>query len=227
MSRSSSSPVAVAQAHAGLMLGAMALGVRLGDLRWLAGIGLVSLGRWAWRYPAPAASRLGVANAITALRAGLIAALALLGPADLVPWGGALLLLVFGLDGLDGWWARRTRTASAFGAAFDQEADAFLVAMTSATLVHAGLGPSWVLLTGAIRYGYVLVVHGLRLRGEAPRSTIARYVFGMVVSSMSAVMLWPGPVTRTALVVASGLLLWSFGRSLWWSWRGPAAGDRE
>lgn len=224
MSRSSSA-VAVAQVHAGLMLVAMALGVGLADLRWLAGLGLVSLARWVRRFPG-AEPRLGVANAITALRIGLVAALAVLAPARLVPWGGVLLLGVGVLDRLDGAWARRTGTATPFGAAFDQEADAFLVAMVSAALVQAGLGPPWVLLTGAIRYAYVLVVHGLRLRGEAPRSTIARYVFGVLLVSMAAAMLWPGASTRRVLVLASGLLLWSFARSLWWSWRGPASGER-
>ena len=211
------------------MLGAMALGVGLGDLRLLAGLGMFSLLRWVRQHPAAgsAVPRLRGANAITALRIGLSAALALLGSGGLVPWGGVLVLAVFALDGLDGWWARRTQTATPFGAAFDQEADAFLVAMASAALVQAELAPSWVLMTGALRYGYVLVVHGLQLRGEAPRSTIARYVFAVLVLCMSAAMLWPSPVTRGALLLASALLVWSFGRSLWWSWRGPAGRDLE
>ncbi|MEM9452868.1 MAG: CDP-alcohol phosphatidyltransferase family protein [Myxococcota bacterium] len=218
-----------ASRHAALMLGATALGVGLGDLRLLAGLGILSLFGWVWQHPAAigSAAQLRGANAITALRIGLSAALAWLGARGLVPWGGVLVLAVFALDGLDGWWARRTRTATPFGAAFDQEADAFLVTMTSAALVQAELAPSWVLLTGALRYGYVLVVHGLRLRGEAPRSTIARYVFAVLVLCMSAAMLWPSPITRGALRLASALLVWSFGRSLWWSWRGPAGRDRE
>lgn len=219
---------AAASIHAALMLLAIASGVAFGNLRLLAALGLASLGWWVWQQRGAGwvPGRFGVANGITTLRVGLSASLVLLGPEQCVPWGGVIVLAVFVLDGVDGRWARKTGTTTPFGAAFDQEADAFMVAVVSVVLLGAGLAPAWVLLTGALRYGYVLVVHTLRLRGEAPRSTIARYVFAVLVLAMAAAMLWPGSHTRRLLMLASALLVWSFGRSLWWSWRGPAP-DRE
>ena len=42
------------------------------------------------------------------------------------------------LDGVDGWVARRTRTASAFGARFDMETDALLILVLSALVWRVG-----------------------------------------------------------------------------------------
>ena len=91
--------------------------------------------------------RLGAANRITLLRAGiacLIAARAVdpdpLGAPErwlLSAIAGAALLL----DGADGWAARRQQMASAFGARFDMEVDAFAILVLSATVAKAELHP--------------------------------------------------------------------------------------
>jgi len=209
--------------HAAVMSMAI-VGFAISGRLWiLAAVGALSMAEWVRRRLAAAAEpvRMGLANRITGLRVGLVAGIGLYDPERLIPTAGILVFIVFALDGLDGWWARRTKTATTFGAAFDQEADAFLVAMASAALVLADAAPGWVLVCGALRYGYVLVVQGFGLRGEAPRNVIARYVFGTVVTSMGAALCWPGPVTRTGMIVATALLAWSFARSFWWSWRGP------
>jgi len=114
--------------------------------------------RLAGNHPYP---RLGAANRITLARAGvacLIAGRALdpdpLGTAErwtLVALAGAALLL----DGTDGWAARRQGLASAFGARFDMEIDAFAIAVLAITAVKAGAVPCWVLAIGAMRYLYV------------------------------------------------------------------------
>jgi len=213
--------------HAAVTLVALAAAAGLGRLWPLALGGVLSLAEWARRQRAAGSgpSGRGGADAITALRVGLCAAMALLPPARLSPWAAGPVLLAFALDGVDGWWARRTHTVSRFGAAFDQEADALLVAMTSAALVIAGGAPGWVLAAGALRYGYVIVVHGLGLHGEAPRSTLARYVFATVMVALIVALARPGPLTRIAACAATLLLGWSFARSLWWSWRGPSPED--
>ena len=105
--------------------------------------------------------RLGVANRITLVRAGvacLIASRALdpspLGAAQqwvLVTLAGAALLL----DGTDGWAARRQGLASAFGARFDMEIDAFAIAVLSMLAVRTASVACWVLAIGAMRYLYV------------------------------------------------------------------------
>jgi phosphatidylglycerophosphate synthase len=105
--------------------------------------------------------RLGAANRITLARAGvacLIASraidLASLGTVErwvLVTLAGAALLL----DGTDGWAARRQGLASAFGARFDMEVDAFAIAVLAITVVKAAAVPYWVLAIGAMRYLYL------------------------------------------------------------------------
>jgi phosphatidylglycerophosphate synthase len=116
--------------------------------------------------------RFGSANLVTLLRAGfaaLIAGLALetlttgsgllANPGEVGdPWAwavpaGALLALM--ADAVDGWLARRGRIASAFGARFDMEADALLVLGLSFAVLASGRAGPWVLLAGALRYGFV------------------------------------------------------------------------
>jgi phosphatidylglycerophosphate synthase len=105
--------------------------------------------------------RFGAANAVTLLRAAMIAflvALALL-PAPLPPalrgtavaLGGAGLLL----DGVDGWLARRGGTESRFGARFDMEIDALSVLVFTFLLLRAGQAGLWVLAIGLARYVFV------------------------------------------------------------------------
>ncbi len=223
MSTASDAEARAAVLHAAVMCMAIVGFAISGRLWMLAAVGALSLAEWVRRRLASAASpvRMGLANRITGLRVGLAAGIGLFDPERLVPTAGIVVFIIFGLDGLDGWWARRTKTSTAFGAAFDQEADAFLVTIASATLVLAEAAPDWVLICGALRYGYVLVVQGFGLRGEAPRNAVARHVFGIVVTSMTAALCWPRPETRVAVMLATALLAWSFARSLWWSWRGP------
>jgi phosphatidylglycerophosphate synthase len=114
--------------------------------------------RLAGNHPYP---RLGAANRITLVRAGLaclIASRAMdptpLGTTErwvLVFLAGAALLL----DGTDGWAARRQGLASAFGARFDMEIDAFAIAVLAITGVRAAAVPCWVLAIGAMRYLYL------------------------------------------------------------------------
>lgn len=59
------------------------------------------------------------------------------------------------LDGLDGWLARRTRTASPFGAWFDVETDALLILVLSMFVWGYGKAGAWVLACGLMRYVFV------------------------------------------------------------------------
>jgi len=112
----------------------------------------------AGNHPYP---RLGAANRITLARAGvacLIASRAL----DPAPFGTSerwMLVALAGcallLDGTDGWAARRQGLASAFGARFDMEIDAFAIAVLAIIAVKAASAPCWVLAIGAMRYLYL------------------------------------------------------------------------
>jgi phosphatidylglycerophosphate synthase len=119
------------------------------------------MGRAIHIFAREASPRLTAANAVTAARAAVAALLLAVAMAAAVP-GPALRWVLAGLafaallgDGLDGYLARRTGTASDFGARFDMEADAFFI-LALAFLVHAwGQAGAFVLLSGALRYLFV------------------------------------------------------------------------
>jgi len=119
------------------------------------------------------------------------------------------------LDAVDGQVARRTGTASAVGARFDMEVDAFLIAVLS---VHvAGIVGTWVLAIGAMRYAFVLAGYAWPwLRGTLPPSYAAKTIAaiqGIVLVVATAGVLPPGP-TAAIVAVALALLCWSFGRDV-------------
>ncbi|THJ01699.1 CDP-alcohol phosphatidyltransferase family protein, partial [Nocardioides sp.] len=168
---------------------------------------------------------LGPADRVTLIRAVLacgVAALALHGlVAD--PYVGVLVTLssvVLVLDAVDGYVARRTATASPFGARFDMEVDAFLIAVLS---VHvAPEGGWWVLAIGGMRYAYVAAGRLLPwLRRPLPPRFSAKTVAALqgIVLTVAASGLLPGWLTVASLVVALLLLVDSFGRDAWWQWR--------
>jgi len=167
--------------------------------------------------------RLGAANRITLVRAGiscLIAARAI----DPAPLGAPerwLLAAIAGtallLDGADGWAARHQRLVSSFGARFDMEVDALTVLALAVTVARAAAVPPWVLAIGSMRYLYFaagwlfpllrqpLPCHQV---GDWRRKTIA------VVQSVTLVVAL-APATSSAWAVtlcttALGLLIYSF-----------------
>ncbi|MDJ0983355.1 MAG: YceI family protein [Kiloniellales bacterium] len=105
--------------------------------------------------------RFGCANGVTLARAILICPLAgALVLAALDPplaWlFFALALVAFLLDGVDGWVARRRRECTHFGARFDMETDALFVLVLSLLVFSAGKAGPWILLSGLLRYLFVL-----------------------------------------------------------------------
>lgn len=171
---------------------------------------------------------LGPADRVTAVRAVLavgVAVLTVRGLTDpLSDRQSALLVAVstvaLVLDAVDGYVARRTGTVSAFGARFDMETDAFLIAVLS---VHVApeLG-WWVLTIGAMRYAYVGAGWALPwLRRPTPPRYWAKVVAAVqgVVLTVAASALLPDAATRAALGVALVLLVESFGHDAVWQWR--------
>ncbi|MDJ0944751.1 MAG: YceI family protein [Kiloniellales bacterium] len=105
--------------------------------------------------------RFGCANGVTLARAMLICPLAgalVLAALDArLAWIFFVLALVaFLLDGVDGWVARRRRECSHFGARFDMETDALFVLVLSLLVLNAGKAGPWILLSGLLRYLFVL-----------------------------------------------------------------------
>jgi phosphatidylglycerophosphate synthase len=101
--------------------------------------------------------RFGPANQVTLGRAGIACLLAGALPAGGAPtWQLAVLATAAAaLDGVDGWLARRTRLASPFGARFDMEIDALLIAVLSLLAWRLDRAGAWILAAGAMRYLFV------------------------------------------------------------------------
>jgi phosphatidylglycerophosphate synthase len=176
--------------------------------------------RVAAHHPHP---RLGLANRITLVRLGAalpIACRAL----DPMPLGdgerwllAALAAAALALDGADGWAARRQGLASAFGARFDLEVDAFAVLVLSVAVVRADAAPAWVLAIGLMRYLYLgaaRVVPLLRhpLPASSPdnqRRKAVAVVQGLALIATLAPAT-PAPVAAALCAVALGLLAYSF-----------------
>ncbi|WP_457112203.1 CDP-alcohol phosphatidyltransferase family protein [Marmoricola sp. URHA0025 HA25] len=152
---------------------------------------------------------------------GVVAVLALAGDfAARVPILVAVASVALLLDGVDGWVARRTGTASAFGARFDLEVDAFLILVLS--LYVAPATGWWVLLIGLARYAFVAAGRALPwLRGTAPPRPWCKVVAVVqgVVLTVAAAGLVPAGWMRLALAVALVLLAESFGRESWELWK--------
>jgi phosphatidylglycerophosphate synthase len=104
---------------------------------------------------------LGPANRITLARATLLLSVTALvfqpnGLGSATYWWIIVVSTVaMVLDGVDGWVARRTGTATAFGARLDMELDAaLLLALAVLVWLSGKVGP-WVILIGALRYLFV------------------------------------------------------------------------
>jgi phosphatidylglycerophosphate synthase len=131
------------------------------------------------------------------------------------------------LDAVDGPVARRTGTATALGARFDGEIDAFFNLALSVYVAPAY--GAWVLAIGAARYVFLA---GERLlpwmRAPLPPRRWRRVVAATqgVVLTVAAAGVVPRALTQALLVAALALLAVSMGECAWWLWRRRhAAGD--
>lgn len=176
---------------------------------------LVFVGRRAWT----PSGRFGPANAVTALRFALIAAAG----AALHRENGwiycALMQLVFALDGIDGWIARKTGCASPFGSHFDMENDAVLVLLLGVELYERGRLGAWAIVPGLLRYAYVLCLSVFPARkGDAPRSNLGRRAFVALMIGFPLAFIEPGLAGTAAAAIGAGLIAISFAISFRWSY---------
>jgi phosphatidylglycerophosphate synthase len=199
--------------------GAMGTFPALIGLALFAGL-LLAVERGLAAHPHP---RLGTANRITLVRAAiacLIAARAI----EPAPLGmperwllAAIAVAALMLDGADGWAARRQGLASAFGARFDMEVDAFAILVLAITVVKAQAVPCWVLAIGGMRYIYLAatLVFPLLRRPMPPRRIAdrRRKTIAVIQSVGLTIALAPATLAGWAAVTcaaALGLLAYSF-----------------
>jgi phosphatidylglycerophosphate synthase len=121
-------------------------------------VGMIAAGRInAANHPF---GELGPANHVTTARAVFVALLAASIGESSEPLFQAAAAATAGvvtvLDGVDGWLARRTGMSSAFGARFDMEIDALLIQVLSILAWQYGKAGAWVMLSGLLRYVFVL-----------------------------------------------------------------------
>ncbi|MFH9413165.1 CDP-alcohol phosphatidyltransferase family protein [Streptomyces rochei] len=210
-----------------LLLTLLASTVGMGTAGWLTGLAF-ALASWAVLSRALHRSRLpsfGPANRVTLGRTVLVGGVTALvadsfseaPPVSLLVGLTAVALL---LDGVDGKVARRTGTCSPLGARFDMEVDAFLILVLS-VYVATDLGP-WVLLIGGMRYVFVAAARVWPwLTAPLPPSTARKTVAALqgVLLLVAGAHLLPRPANAGVVVLALGLLVWSFGRDVVWLWR--------
>src|ERR671914_382070 len=136
----------------------------------------------------------------------------------------ALLVTLAGvalvLDAVDGWVARRTGMATALGARFDGEVDAFLILALSVYV--ASTSGAWVLAIGAARYVFLAGEWLLPwMRAPLPPRRWRKVVAATqgVVLTVAASGVLPRALTQALLVAALALLTASMGQCTWWLWR--------
>ena len=137
--------------------------------------------------------------------------------------GGALVL-----DAVDGWVARRTGLATALGARFDGEVDAFLILALSVYVAPAY--GAWVLAIGAARYAFLAGEWLLPwMRAPLPPRRWRKVVAATqgVVLTVAASGVLPRPLTQALLFAALALLTASMGQCTWWLWCRRQAAPRR
>lgn len=162
----------------------------------------------------------GWPNRVTLVRAALVAALAgtLVFPKAAGQHGAALAAVAIAtllLDGVDGWLARRTGSATAFGARFDMEVDALLILVLCLAVVLTGKAGPWVLAIGLMRYGFILAGYWwTALKAPLAPSRLRQGICVLQGLVLSLCLLPAVPPSWAAVMaaLALGALAWSFVR---------------
>ncbi len=169
--------------------------------------------------------RFGPANLVTAIRALLVAGLAVLiirqpsyGTGVIA---ATLATIVTMLDGVDGWVARRTRTSSAFGARFDMEVDAALILVLTVLAWLYGKAGWWIVTSGLLRYLFVAAGWAWPwMRAPLPQSKRAKAicVFQIVALIVLMVPRVRPPASTAIAAIALAALAYSFFVDALWLW---------
>ncbi|MBB5126451.1 phosphatidylglycerophosphate synthase [Streptomyces albaduncus] len=210
-----------------LLLALLGTAIGMGPAGWLTGLAF-AVATWAVLSRALHRSRprsFGAANRVTLGRAVLVGGVTALVAESFrdsppVPLFVGLTAVALILDGVDGKVARRTGTSTPLGARFDMEVDAFLILVLSVYVAMA-MGP-WVLLIGSMRYVFVAAARVWPwLAAPLPPSTARKTVAALqgVLLLVAGADLLPYTVNLGVVVLALGLLVWSFGRDVLWLWR--------
>lgn len=208
-------------AHA-TVLGSLAATTGLGRVGWLTGggFGVIANVLFFAGLIRSGAARVGAANTVTLARSALVGGITALvfsavGQHTDAPLIVTLAGIALALDAVDGLVARRTGTATAVGARFDGEVDAFLILVLS---VYVARSIWWAPAIGLMRYVFFAAAVAPWMRAKLParywRKVVAA-IQGIVLTAVAADVL-PRELAAMALAVALLLLVESFGRDVWW-----------
>jgi phosphatidylglycerophosphate synthase len=209
------------------MLGVLAATVGLGKAAWV--IGIASAGTMAALLARALDRRpretLGPASWITLGRETLaVGVVALVVDSFGRPISVTLLVslaaVAFAVDLVDGWVARRTKSASELGARFDAEVDAFLILALSVYVAQTS--GQWVLLIGAARYLFLLGEWKLPwMRAPLPARRWRKVVAAMqgVVLTVAAAGVLSRGLMQVLLLASLVALAASMGECVVWLWR--------
>ena len=210
-----------------LLLAALAATAGVGAAGWLVGVACAAAmaAALARGLALRTGDRLGPASWVTLARATLAVGVAALVAASFAHDTPVALLVTLAavalvLDAVDGWLARRTGTATALGARFDGEVDAFLILALS--VYAAPMYGTWVLAIGAARYLFLLGEWLLPwMRAPLPPRRWRRIVAAAqgIVLTVAAAEVLPRGLTQGLLVAALAALAASVGECVWWLWR--------
>lgn len=167
------------------------------------------------------APQFGAANTITLTRGALaVLLLTLLGARSIDAWWLVVIAASAALlDSADGALARARGEASAFGARFDMETDAFLILVLAALVWQQGKAGVWILLAGLLRYLFVAAGWAWRwLAVELPPSRRRQTVCVVQIVSLILALAPVVPRPASAGVAFAGLavLVWSFAVDVAW-----------
>ena len=178
---------------------------------------------------------LGAANRVTLGRAMVtLPVAALIGQPSIHHDGGHWWVIVLSTgvmitDGFDGWTARRTGTATPFGARFDMELDSVLMLALALLLAASGKVGAWVIAAGVPRYVFV-AAGWLYPPLTAPLPPSRRRQTVCVVQGI-ALLVALGPIIPPPAAVAAALLglaalVYSFGVDVLWTVAAARSGSR-
>jgi phosphatidylglycerophosphate synthase len=160
---------------------------------------------------------MGPADYVTLVRlalVGLMASTLSRDPTTSLQWVLIALTTVIGvMDGFDGWVARRTGTATAFGARFDMETDALLILVLAILVWQHDKAGVWVLLCGVMRYafvaaGWLLSWMAKPLTPTRRGKTVAVIQYIGLGAALSP--LFPSPSSDMVAAATLTALAWSF-----------------
>jgi len=170
--------------------------------------------------------RFGPANKVTMVRAILVTIVAALIGEPTLPsagWLGAGAAVVATvLDGVDGWLARRTGMASAFGARFDMETDALLIQVLAILAWQYGKAGPWVLISGLLRYLFVAAGWVLPWMREPLLPSVRRKGICVVQTAGLILTILPPivpPASEWLAAASLAALVYSFLVDTLWLWR--------